>query len=86
MHTTNNVNYRRKPNRLEWHFNPSCKKYPTDKFVEVKNGDGVQSNMICPICVRTTHEEESIAEKEPETVAAKSGFIGFLKTEVFGLS
>lgn len=70
---------------MEWHFNPDCKKYPTEKFVEAENGDGVQSNMICPICVRT-QREVSTTENEPETVVAKNGFIGFLKTEVFGLS
>lgn len=74
--------YRRKENRLEWHFHAECRKFPERDFVETKRGESVQSTMICPICKKLYTEEHSLADvRKPK---AKLGLLDSLLVSVFG--
>lgn len=67
------VVFRRKQNRLEWHFNPDCRKYPYDSFEENHPDQKVMSTMICPICKKLQAEELG----EVDTRESKSFFRKF---------
>ena len=74
--------YRRKENRLEWHFHEECRKFPTRDFIESKEGTLVQSTMVCPICKRLHAEEHSLVDdRKPK---AQLGFLDSLLVQVFG--
>ena len=74
--------YRRKENRLEWHFHEDCRKFPRRDFIELEDGKTVQSTMVCPICKRLHAEENSmIDQRKPK---AQLGFIDSLLVQVFG--
>ena len=76
------IKYRRKENRLEWHFNEACRKYPERDFIELESGQSVQSTMICPICKRLQAEEtQTLDTRQPKE---QLGFFDALVVSVFG--
>lgn len=54
--------YRRKKNRLEWHYNPDCRKFPKEDFQTNQSETQVMSSMICPICKRLEAQDEGIVD------------------------
>ena len=76
------IKYRRKENRLEWHFNEDCRKFPERDFIELESGQKVQSTMVCPICKRLhAQETRTIDMRQPKE---QLGFFDSLLVQVFG--
>ncbi len=64
--------YRRKRNRLEWHFRDDCRKFPIENF-ELNNPDiRVMQSMVCPICLRLqAGVEGTIDDRKPKSFMRK---------------
>jgi hypothetical protein len=61
------VEFRRKQSRLEWHFNPDCRRYPYDNFEVNRPDQKVMSTMICPLCKKLQAEEMGeVDNREPK--------------------
>ena len=74
--------YRRKENRLEWHFHEDCRKFPERDFIELESGQTVQSTMVCPICKRLhAQETQTFDMRQPKE---QLGFFDSLLVQVFG--
>ena len=64
--------YRRKKNRLEWHYNADCRKFPTENFHTNQSGIQVMSSMICPICKRLEAQNKgSVDTRTPKSLFRK---------------
>ena len=73
--------YRRKSNRLEWHFREDCRKYPFDNFEESSPNMKVMQAMVCPICQRLRAEENGAVDtRNPKAIG--QGFF----SRIFGPS
>lgn len=66
--------FRRKKNRLEWHFKDGCRKWPIDEYEESLPDQKVLSTMVCPICINLHNLELGHIDVRVTKEAKKSFF------------
>ncbi len=54
--------YRRKADRLEWHFRIDCPKYPMANYVDSNPREEVPSTMVCHRCTRLRRESDKVVD------------------------